>query len=183
MPILNEAGIPQISPGEHGRRPDVGRAGRRAGRARQVLPDRQRAPTRASCRKDTIQGAALATIMKEDGCKNVAHGQRQGGLRRRPVAQHRESARRRRALKIAFNEGIDPKAPNYRSLASRAKSEDADCFVFSGITANNGVQIFKDVAAALPDAKLYGPDGVAEAAFSNPKEGGIPAAVGARRSR
>ena len=50
--------------------------------------------------------------------------------------------------------------------------------MFSGITANNGAQIFKDFAAAIPDAKLYGPDGVAESAFTDPKEGGIPASVG-----
>jgi len=48
------------------------------------------------------------------------------------------------------------------------------------VTGENYVQVFKDVAAACPDCKLYGPDGVAEAAFSDPKEGGIPAEVGAR---
>jgi branched-chain amino acid transport system substrate-binding protein len=52
--------------------------------------------------------------------------------------------------------------------------------VFSGITANGGVQIFKDFAAALPDAQLYGPDGVAESGFADPKEGGIPANVARR---
>ena len=72
------------------------------------------------------------------------------------------------------NEGIDPKAPNFRSQAAAMKSEGADCFVFSGITANGAVQLYKDVAAALPDAKLYGPDGVAESGFADPAEGGIP---------
>ena len=48
------------------------------------------------------------------------------------------------------------------------------------MTGENYVQVFKDVAAACPNCKLYGPDGVAEAAFSDPKEGGIPADVGAR---
>ena len=48
------------------------------------------------------------------------------------------------------------------------------------MTGENYVQVFKDVAAANTDVKLYGPDGVAEAAFTNPKEGGIPADVGAR---
>ena len=52
--------------------------------------------------------------------------------------------------------------------------------VYSGITANNAVQIYKDFAAALPDAKLYGPDGVAESGFADPKEGGIPANVASR---
>jgi branched-chain amino acid transport system substrate-binding protein len=57
-----------------------------------------------------------------------------------------------------------------------------DCFVFSGITANGAVQIYKDFAAELPDAKLYGPDGVAESGFADPEEGGIPASV-ARRTK
>ena len=52
--------------------------------------------------------------------------------------------------------------------------------MFSGITANGAVQIYKDFAAALPEAKLYGPDGVAESGFSDPKEGGIPTSVGKR---
>ena len=47
-------------------------------------------------------------------------------------------------------------------------------------TSNNAAQIFKDFSAAIPDAKLYGPDGVAEAAFTDPKQGGIPASVGAK---
>jgi branched-chain amino acid transport system substrate-binding protein len=50
---------------------------------------------------------------------------------------------------------------------------------FSGITANNAVQLFKDFAAALPDAKLYGPDGTCESGFINTKTG-IPASVAAR---
>ena len=42
------------------------------------------------------------------------------------------------------------------------------------------MQLYKDFAAALPDAKLYGPDGVAETGFSDPKGGGVPADVAAR---
>ncbi|HTN23799.1 MAG TPA: hypothetical protein VL120_07400, partial [Solirubrobacteraceae bacterium] len=73
--------------------------------------------------------------------------------------------------------GTDKNAPNYRSIASKIKS---DCFLFAGVTGENGVQVYKDVAAAAPNAKLYGPDGVTEEAFTNPKKGGIPASVGAR---
>ena len=32
----------------------------------------------------------------------------------------------------------------------------------------------------MPDAKLYGPDGVAESGFADPKEGGIPADVASK---
>jgi branched-chain amino acid transport system substrate-binding protein len=78
------------------------------------------------------------------------------------------------------NEAIDKNAANYRSLASKAKGDGADCFIYSGITANNAVQLFKDFSAALPDAKLYGPDGVAESGFADPKNGGIPADVASK---
>src|SRR3954451_8968937 len=82
-------------------------------------------------------------------------------------------------MTITSNEAIDKNAANYRSLAQKAKSAADDCMVFSGITANNAAQVFKDFAAALPQAKLYGPDGVADTTFASTKAG-IPADVAAR---
>jgi hypothetical protein len=78
------------------------------------------------------------------------------------------------------NEGIDRKAPNYQSVAASLRADGANCFVFSGITANGAVQLYKDVHAAMPDINLYGPDGVAESGFADPAEGGIPPEVQAK---
>jgi branched-chain amino acid transport system substrate-binding protein len=129
--------------------------------------------------KDTIQGAALATLMNEEDCGNayILHDKEVYGA---GLARNIENSAKEQGLEVLGNEGIDPKAPNYRSLASKMEGEGAECFVFSGITANNAVQLFKDVSAAIPDAKLFGPDGVAESGFSDPKEGGIPAGVQAK---
>ena len=114
--------------------------------------------------------------MQEDGCQTATlwddkttYG---AGL-----ARNIEQAAQAEGLTIENRQGTDRNSPNYRSIASQINS---DCFVFAGVTGENGVQVFKDVAAAAPDAKLYGPDGVAEEAFTNPEEGGIPADVGAR---
>jgi branched-chain amino acid transport system substrate-binding protein len=175
MPILNEAGVPQISPANTAVGLTTNEPGADKGEPDKYYP----AGTRHYLRivpKDTIQGAALATVMKEDGCTNVAMANDKevygAGLSR-----NIENSLKEQGVKLAFNEGIDPKASNFRSLASRAKGEGADCFVFSGITANGAVQIYKDFSAALPDAKLYGPDGVAESGFADPEEGGIPSSV------
>jgi branched-chain amino acid transport system substrate-binding protein len=180
MPILNEAGVPQLSPANTAVGLTTNEPGADKGEPDKYYP----AGTRHYLRivpKDTIQGAALATVMKEDGCQNVAMANDKevygAGLSRNIEASVKEQG-----VKLLFNEGIDPKASNFRSLAARAKSGNADCFVFSGITANGAVQIYKDFAAALPDAKLYGPDGVAESGFADPEEGGIPASV-ARRTK
>jgi branched-chain amino acid transport system substrate-binding protein len=54
--------------------------------------------------------------------------------------------------------------------------------IYTGITANNAVQIFKDMAVALPKAPLLGPEGVGETGFFDPKEGGLPPDV-AKRTR
>ncbi len=134
---------------------------------------RASATTCASCPKDTIQGAALATLMKEDGC-TAAYILNDKEVYGAGLSRNIESSAKEQGLEVLGNEGIDPKAPNFRSQAATMKSEGADCFVFSGITANGAVQLYKDVAAALPDAKLYGPDGVAESGFADPAEGGIP---------
>ena len=42
------------------------------------------------------------------------------------------------------------------------------------------MQLYKDFGAALPDGKLYGPDGVAETVFESEKDGGIPAELNSR---
>jgi len=175
MPILNEAMVPQISPGNTAVGLTSDEPGAASGEPEKYYPNGSRHYVRISL-KDTIQSAAMATVMREDGCTNVAltndkevYG---AGLATNLTAELKE-----RGIKLLFNEGIDPKAPNFRSLASRARTGGADCFVFAGITANGSVQIFKDFAAALPKAKLYGPDGVAESGFTNPGQGGIPANV------
>ncbi len=175
IPILNEVPIAQISPANTAVGLTSDEPGADKGEPDKYYPTGERHYLRI-VPKDTIQGAALATIMKEDGCTSVyilndkeVYG---GGL-----ARNIESSAKEQGLEVAANEGIDPKAPNFRSQASTIKSAGADCFVFSGITANGAVQLYKDVSAAVPDAKLYGPDGVAESGFADPKEGGIPADV------
>ena len=77
-------------------------------------------------------------------------------------AQDASGANRWQLVVSAGNDGYDPKASNYRSLASKIKGTGADCFFGSIIVDNNGVQLFKDVNAGVPGVKLYGPDGVAE---------------------
>jgi branched-chain amino acid transport system substrate-binding protein len=178
MPILNEAAVPQVSPANTAVGLTSDEPGADKGEPDKYYPTGERHYLRI-VPKDTIQGAALATVMKEDGCQNVvmANDKEVYGA---GLSRNIENSLEEQGVTLAFNEGIDPKASNFRSLAGRAKSENADCFVFSGITANGGVQIFKDFAAALPEAKLYGPDGVAESGFSDPKEGGIPGNVGNR---
>ena len=175
LPILNKAGIPQISPSNTYVGLTTDKPGSEPGEPDKYYP----AGTRTYARvvpADEIQGAALATTMKADGCKSV-HIFNDKTTYGAGLARNIELAAKEIGLAVDGNDGTDKNAPNYRSQAAKVQ---ADCFVGSGVTGENYVQVFKDVAAAAPDAKLYGPDGVAEAAFSDPKKGGIPNDIGAR---
>ncbi|MDQ3741481.1 MAG: branched-chain amino acid ABC transporter substrate-binding protein [Actinomycetota bacterium] len=177
MPLLNEASppVPQVSFANTAVGLTSDEPGAEPGEPDKYYPSGERHYLRI-VPKDTIQGAALATIMKEDGCTNaaIANDKEVYGA---GLGRNIEGSLEEQGVKLAFNEGIDPKASNFRSLAGRAKSANVDCFVFSGTTPNGGVQIMKDFAAAIPDIKLYGPDGVSNAEFFDPKEGGVPANV------
>ena len=178
IPLLNEVPIAQISPANTAVGLTSDEPGADEGEPDKYYPSGERHYLRI-VPKDTIQGAALATVMSEDGCRTagILHDKEVYGA---GLARNIESSAKELGLRVAANEGIDPKAPNFRSLASALESMGVDCFVFAGVTPNGAVQLFKDVSAALPDAKLYGPDGVSNPEFFVADEGGIPADVAAK---
>jgi branched-chain amino acid transport system substrate-binding protein len=178
LPILNEAGIPQVSPANTGQGLTVGGLGASPGEPQKYYPSGKRTYARVVPR-DLIQAGAQVLTMKEDGCKNIyivndkeVYG---GGL-----ATAVEQSAPKQGMKVVGNDGFDPKASNYRALASKIARTGADCFFGSMIVDNNGSQLFKDIATGVPNAKLYGPDGVGQPTFFDPKQGGIPAAVAGR---
>jgi branched-chain amino acid transport system substrate-binding protein len=177
IPILNEAGIAQISPSNTAVGLTSNDPGANPGEPDKFYPTGTRNYARI-VPKDTIQGAAMVTLMKQDGCTKVqlVNDKEVYGA---GLGKNIELSAKAQGLALTSNEAIDKNAPNYRSLAQKAKSAEADCMAFAGITANNAAQVFKDFAAALPQAKLYGPDGVADPGFADPKDG-IPADVAKR---
>jgi branched-chain amino acid transport system substrate-binding protein len=175
LPILNKGGIPQISPSNTYVGLTTDEPGSESGEPDKYYPTGKRTYARVVPR-DKIQGAALATVMKEDGCKTVDiwNDKTTYGA---GIAKNIELSVKSQGMTVGNKAGTDRNSPNYKSAASNVKG---DCFIWGGVTGENGVQVYKDVAAANSTAKLYGPDGVAEQAFTDPKKGGIPAEVGAR---
>jgi branched-chain amino acid transport system substrate-binding protein len=178
LPILNEAQIAQVSPGNTAVGITSDDPGAAPGEPDKYYPTGVRTYARV-LPKDTYQGAALVALAKEKGCASayVLNDKEVYGA---GLAKNVELAAKKAGLEIKGDEGIDKNAANYRSLASKIKGTGAQCFIYAGITANNAVQIFKDMAAALPDAPLLGPEGVGESGFFDPKDGGLPADVAKR---
>jgi branched-chain amino acid transport system substrate-binding protein len=176
LPILNEVGIAQISPANTYVGLTTNEPGSQKGEPAIYYPSQKRTFARIVPR-DTIQGAALVTQMKADGCKAVALANDKdtyGAGLTRVIGIKAKTL----GLNIIGDTGIQPDAANFRGFASELKGKKADCFFFGGVTANGAIQLYKDVNDALPTAKLYGGDGVCESGFTNPKKSGIPAKVG-----
>jgi branched-chain amino acid transport system substrate-binding protein len=178
LPILNEAGIAQVSPGNTAVGITSDDPGASPGEPDKYYPTGVRTYARV-LPKDTYQGAALAALAKEKNCASayILNDKEVYGA---GLAKNVELSAKKVGLAIKGDEGIDKNAANYRSLAEKIKGTGAQCFIYAGITANNAVQIFKDMAAALPDAPLLGPEGVGESGFFDPKDGGLPADVAKR---
>jgi branched-chain amino acid transport system substrate-binding protein len=166
IPITNDAGLQQISPANTALEltKNPGPAGK--GAPGKYYPSGKRTYARV-VPADHIQGAALADWMKQLGVKKlfITNDKQVYGS---GVAKTTSDAAKLNGIQVLGNEGIDPKAPNYRSLAQKIKSSGADAFFFGGIVDNNAVQLYKDVGAALPNAKLFGDDGVAISTFTKP---------------
>jgi len=175
IPILNQAGIPQVSPANTYVGLTTNLPGSAPGEPQKYYPTGKRNYLRI-VPIDSIQAAADLIAMKDAGCTKVA------------VANDKEAYGQGLAtllglekgfygVTITSNTGIDPTSPNFRSYASTIQGQGADCFFFAGIVSNGAVQITKDVHAALPKAKIFGGDGVCTSSYTSQKAGGVPAAI------
>ena len=174
IPILNEAGILQISPSNTAFGLTKSGPGADKGEPDKYYPTGKRTYARP-VPIDNIQGKAMANFMKDEGVTKVyvlndkeVYGQ--------GVAHFTEEAAKAVGIQVVGTDGWDGNAANYRALASKIKGTGADAVFLGGIDANNGIQLFKDLGAAMPNAKLFGPDGMA----TNGIASGLPTAVQAQ---
>ncbi len=165
IPILNQAGILQVSPSNTAFGLTKSGPGADKGEPDKYYPTGKRTYGRV-VPIDDIQGAAQATYQKDKGCTStfILNDKEVYG---KGVASTTQTALQDQgAVKVAGNEGIDTKAANFRTLAQKIKASGADCMFFGGITQNKAVQVWNDVHAVNPSMKLFGPDGVAESPFT-----------------
>jgi branched-chain amino acid transport system substrate-binding protein len=175
IPILNQAGIPQVSPANTYVGLTTNEPGSAPGEPQKYYPTGKRTYLRI-VPIDSIQAAADLLALKQEGCTKVAVANDKEAYGA-GLAKLLELEKGDYGIDIVSNTGIDPKAPNFRSYAATIKSQGANCFEFAGIVSNGGVQITKDVHAALPTAKILGPDGMCTSSWTNAKQGGVPASI------
>ena len=164
IPITNEAGILQVSPSNTALGLTKGGAGAEPGEPDKYYPTGERNYGRV-VPIDTIQGAAQAQYMKDEGVTSV-YILDDAEVYGKGVAKNTQAAAEKLGIKIAGTDSWDGKASNYRALAAKIKASGADAVFTGGIIDNNGPQLAKDLFAAMPEAKQFGPDGMAAVDFT-----------------
>jgi branched-chain amino acid transport system substrate-binding protein len=164
IPILNDgSGLPQISPSNTAVGLTRSGPGAIPGEPAKYYPSGARNYFRL-VPHDGVQGGALAAAMRDRGCSRVAlvddkevYGAGVGEWTRTYAAQL--------GLKVVLTAHVR-RARSYRGLARRIRHARAQCFAYTGITANGAVRLFNDVGAGVRKAQLFGSDGIAESGFS-----------------
>ena len=175
IPILNQTGIPQVSPANTYVGLTTNLPGSAPGEPQKYYPTGVRTYLRI-VPIDSIQAAADLMAMKKAGCTKVAVANDKEAYGA-GLATLLELEKRSYGVTITSNTGIDPTAPNFRSYASTISGQGADCFFFAGIVSNGAVQITKDVHSAIPTAKVFGGDGVCTDSYTSAAKGGVPASL------
>jgi branched-chain amino acid transport system substrate-binding protein len=175
IPIVNQAGVPMISPANTYVGLTTNEPGSAPGEPQKYYPTGTRTYLRIVPR-DSIQASADLLAMKNAGCKRVAEANDKTPYGA-GIAQLVELTKGSYGVNVVSNTGVDPTAPNYRSFASTIKGQGADCFFYGGLTSTGGVQITKDVHSAIPNAKLFGPDGLCSTGWTDPSKGGVPTSL------
>lgn len=175
MPILNEAGIPQVSPTNTYVGLTTDKPGSAAGEPGRYAPTGTRTYLRI-VPTDTVQAAADLLAMRQAGCQRVAladDDEPYGAGMLRLV----DFQKGYYGVNVVSEAALNPAASNFRSYAATLQAARVDCLLFAGIAARGGVQVARDVHAALPKTRMFAPGPMCTSAWTNARDGGVPTSI------
>jgi len=178
IPLLNRMDIPQISPTSTAVGLTSHGIGAAPGEPEKYYPTGIRTYARV-VPSDAIEATAQVRLQQDAGCGKtyiLDDGEFDGD----DAEASFQVAARAAHLKLAGVQTFDPRVKDYRPLAAAVAKTGADCVLISAITEDNAVLLTKQVAQAMPNAKLFGTAGLAESTFADPEQGGIPRSLDPR---
>ena len=172
IPLLNKAGIPQISPASTAVGLTRGGPEASPGEPQKYYPTGVRTFARV-IPNDSVQAAAQAKLQRAMGCRKTMILD-DGEVDGRDEAESFQVAAKAAGLDVLGDQEFLPRATDYTSLAQGLVPTGADCIFVSAITDSNAALLVRQVAAAMPHALIFGSAGLGETTFTNPRQGGIP---------
>ena len=178
IPLLNRAEIAQVSPASTAVGLTDAGPGAAPGEPQKYYPTGVRTFVRL-VPSDAVQALAQVRLQKSLSCRRtyvLDDGEVDGVDTAASFAAAAQSA----GLQVAGVQAFDATATDFSSLAATVAQSGSDCVLISAITESNAVSLTRQLAARLPQAKIFGSAGVAESTYTDPREGGIPGALDSR---
>jgi branched-chain amino acid transport system substrate-binding protein len=155
IPILNRAGIAQVSPTNTYNGLTTSAPGSEHGEPGKYYPTGKRTYARVQP-NDVVQAAALVAAAREDGCASV-HVFNSKTTYSAGLAKNIGRSAKQAGLPLKASVAYDRRASSYASIAKKVK---APCVIQTGEIETHGVRVLRAVAAAHESVKLYGADAV-----------------------
>jgi len=178
IPFLNRAGIPQISPADGAAGLTSAPVGGFPGEPEKYYPTGARTFARV-VPSDSMEAAAQVGLQLSLGCTRT-YVLNDGSVYGEDLAAIFQHDAGKAGLAIAGIQSYDPTAASYASLASSVAPSGADCVFLSAIAESNAAAVTAAAAGALPQARIFGSDGVADRAYLDAAAGGIPLSLDRR---
>lgn len=164
IPILNEAGVAMISPGNTAVCLTEPSTACSSGQPDSLYPSGKRNYARV-IPNDAFQGAALAEFTKQEGSTHPYLLYAAGDDTSIGQAGNYRGAADAAGLQLAGDSGWDPKADDYAKLFAQVKAKKPDAVVLAGLTEQNGGALIEAKVKALgsnADVPLIAFDGFAQ---------------------
>jgi len=178
IPILNRAGIAQITPASTAVGLTSDAPGAAPGEPAKYYPSGRRTYVRV-VPNDTVQAAAMVELQLQRGCRKT-YVLDDGEFDGEDTATTFELTARPTRLQVIAVQAFDPTATDYSSLASSVAETGADCVLISALAENHAALLTAQIAAALPKATIFGFAQLAQTTFTDPAKGGIPLQIDPR---
>jgi len=189
IPILNQAGIAQVSPGSGyigltASVPDARDATLRQQSSIPSEPDRYY-PAGPATRNfvrlipsDVVQASAAVEAMKRSiGCRRVALASdtTQSGISQAALIH---ASGPLFGLPVGAPTQIDPTRTEFRSYVEHLRTHGLDCLAYAGTTVSTAaVDLVREVHLLAPTMPVIGTDGVCSEAWTKPRIGGTPTTI------
>jgi branched-chain amino acid transport system substrate-binding protein len=172
IPLLNRAGIAQVSPASTGAGLTVSDAGAFPGEPAKYYPTGTRTFVRV-VPNDGVQAEVLVELEKLLGC-NRTFVLDDGDVDGQDLVSSFTAAAHSGGLPIIAAQEFQPRATDYSSLVASIVQTHAGCVTLSAIADSGPARLVEQLAAALPRVHIFASSGTAQSTFTDPALGGIP---------
>jgi branched-chain amino acid transport system substrate-binding protein len=178
IPLLNRAGIAQISPASTAVGLTSAGPGASPGEPQKYYP----AGTRTFARvvpSDAIEAVALVRLQQTIGCRS-AFVLQDGEVDGEDLALTFVLTAQSAGLRVLGVQLFQREASDYSSLARSVGQSGADCVLISAIDESSGALLTRQLAHTLPGATIFASAGLADSSYTDPAHGGIPLSLDPR---